>query len=211
MRTKPMICALLIVAAALWAVPRRGAGAPTTKRQIAESLRRTVSVDFQETPLDEAANYMRELLGVNIVLDDEAEETKFITLQLREVPASSVLHWITRLTDLEYTITDHAVYIAPQRQIALTGQAYFRQYDVTDLLVPLEGALRNGDDDDDDDNDDDDDDDNDNGNRRTRARNDLMDLILIFTGGPSNWDHFAVMGADGDDNEDERVSEEDMF
>jgi len=214
MRKRFLCSAVFLAAAAFWAAPLCKAAAATTKRQIANSLRQTMSVDFEETPLEEVVNYLREILAVNVVLDDETDAGKFLTLKLRDVPASSVLHWIGRLTDLEYTVTDHAVYIAPRKRIALMGRAYFRQYDVTDLLVPLEGALggdddNNGDDDDNDNNDDDDDDDD--GNRRTRARSELMQLILLFTGGPSNWDYFGVMGPDEDDNEDDRVSEEDMF
>ena len=200
MSKRPIQCAVCFVAVVFWAAAFCEAEAPTTDRQIAASLRQTVSVDFADTPLDEVVNMLRELLAVNIVLDDEGDDAKFINLQLRNVPASSVLRWVTYLARLDYTVTDHAIYIGPRSRIARMGRVYFRQYDVTDLLVPLEGGSRSDDDNDDDDGDGDDDDDDNNTNGRAAARDDLMELILLFTGGPSNWDRFAVTGTGDDEN-----------
>ena len=207
--TVVLMLAVLLVAGA-------DVASAASKKQIAAKLKQPISVSFDQTPLDEVIAFFRTTLNVNIVLDDEAGDTqeKFITLHLKNVPARSVLRWVARLAGLDYTVTEDMVYIAPRKKIALTGRAYFRQYDVNDLLVPLYGALRRGDDDDDDNNNQNNNNDNanDNNNRRLgrRAERELMTLILLFTGGKENWDVFGIIGS-SDEDEDDSNSEEDTF
>jgi len=121
---------------------------------------------------------------------------------LRDLPLQQVLYWTTALTDLGYRVSDNTVYIGPKEKVRQSGRVYFAQYDVNDVLLPLAVMGSNGGNNNDDGND----------NNRTRnAANELMTLVVLFTGGTSNWDHVEVMGYGSDDDDDDSESEEDLF
>lgn len=192
------------------------AAAPATgeKASLRAKLRRPVSCDFDEVPFTEVVEYFRNILDINIVYDSESVEAgeKPITLRLTDMPARSVLSWAVKLAGLEYTVAGNAVYIASHERLRYTGAAYFRQYPVSDLLTPLAETRGDEEDDDNDTNrgDNNDDDEDEDRSPRQRAARELMTLVVLFTGGPGNWDHVEIMDGSARD-EDESESEEDSF
>jgi len=180
-------------------------------RRIETKLKAPIDCDFEETPFPEALDYLRNTLGINIVYDPAADaEDKLVTLRLTDAPAQDLLGWIVRLAGLSYSVVGNVVYVGPRGRPAPTARSYFRQYDVNDVLAPLGGLLNNNNNNSNNNNDGNRNNDNRDRRRGTRPERELMALIIIFTGGPSNWDYFEVMGAE-DDADDDSVSREDSF
>ena len=198
--------ALFLSTGTAWpVVPTEGMPRPQSPEAL---LQKHISCDFELTAFSDVAEYLRTVSGMNIVYDPMTDaEEPFITLSLRDLPLRQVLHWATTLADLEYQVIGRTAYIAPEKRMRQFGRAQFQQYEVNDLLVTM-AALRssggsNGNN-------------NNSGNSNRsgtrKAANELMTLVVLFTGGTSNWDHVEVMGygsADDDDNDSE--SEEDSF
>ena len=102
-----------------------------------DRLQTRISCDFPGVPLAEAVAYLREQLQINITLEVGYEqEQALVTLTLKDVPAQTVLQWITHQTGLRYVLLDGVVYIAPPQQALHSEPMYFKQYDVMDLVVP---------------------------------------------------------------------------
>jgi len=205
-----LLLALAALGVGAWAAPTQGSVDLPEK-----ALARRISVDFDAVPLAEAVAFLRATLNINIVLDQTAPEVeeRLITLRLQDVTGRQAVRAVTRAAGLDFAISENVLYIGAPARMATVGRPYFRQYDVHDLLASARSGLRgfgenryaaagrrgaydrN-------------DEGGDNALPGSAAEQELMALILIFTGGPQNWDVFTVMG--GDSNL-ERESTEDAF
>ena len=82
------------------------------QERIARQMERKVTVDFSDTSLEEAANFLGTLTGVTIVLDPRVEAGKRrLTMSVRDMEAGNVLAWMTRLTDTGAVMKDKAIFI----------------------------------------------------------------------------------------------------
>jgi len=187
---------------------------------IKKKLSRNVSVQFEETPLTEVLDYFRTELNINIVYDPPEQENveKLVNLNVTRMAAGSALRWAVRLTDMDSAIVGGVVYISTRERVARIGGMYREQYDVRDMLATSR-ALRdrrnrnngnnnngnNSNSNNNDGNNNDNDDDND-----RSAAEDLLRLLVLFTG-PENWDHVEVLGVSSRDDNTESESREDYF
>lgn len=99
-----------------------------------ESLR--VTVAFHETPLDEAVDYLRDLSGLNIVVDPRARTEARVTLRLKNLSFKSTLKLMLGTLDLGATFRDGAIVVVPKD--VLRRNTELRVYDVRDLLQKIQ-------------------------------------------------------------------------
>ncbi len=97
--------------------------------------------DFQQTPLSEVIDFLRDATGVNIVVDWRGLELSGITsnepvtLRLEGVRFRSALNLLMQQLGLTYSIRDDVLLITtPLRD---QGRLISRVYDVADLVVPI--------------------------------------------------------------------------
>ena len=105
--------------------------ADTDRAEVRKALTKTISLDALEMTVADVAQYLRSVGGVNIVVEKEAGD-KSVTVKLNNVPLSSVLNWVTRLTGLGYTVRGKCVHIGPPEKVA--EQSVVKVYDVADIL-----------------------------------------------------------------------------
>jgi hypothetical protein len=164
-------------------------GAAGRRPSAREVLNSRMTVDFEGVPVYELLSFVQLSTDVNMAVATQVrEDTRPVTVHLREVPVSTILE--IALDSLGFGYEVYAGDVIYVRDKAAT-RAPMRIYDVRDLLVDW-GDADIGDDDDDDDDDDssdarDDDDDDDDGARSQVARaRELVDLIKLATG-RSRW------------------------
>ncbi|MEM9478884.1 MAG: hypothetical protein AAGA58_04385 [Verrucomicrobiota bacterium] len=91
-------------------------GERDAERTIDKVLRETiVSLDFQDTPLSEVIDYLRNLteisnpdLGVNFLVEGKQNENT-LTLKLQNIPLSEALKYISGAVGVKYQVDDHVV------------------------------------------------------------------------------------------------------
>jgi len=94
------------------------------------------SVDFTETPIQQVVDFLQDVYGVNIVLDQTALEWLgdiFITLKLRDVTLETVLDFVTRQHGLAYVVQKGVVFISTPDQAR--EEVVRVSFDVKDLVI----------------------------------------------------------------------------
>jgi len=90
--------------------------------KIATALKaKKVSFDFVDTPVRDAVAFMRQLLGVNVVLDPAVDGNRVMTLKVKDMAAGKALGWMAKVAGGEMKIQDGAVYIAASRKKQVGG------------------------------------------------------------------------------------------
>lgn len=98
-----------------------------------------ISVDFQALPLEDALSYIRDVTGINIVLDNEVRsrspEELAVTLQVKDLLLKSVLKLMLNLKGLTALYEEGVLKVVPKGKInkSVTTQIY----DVRDLLFKI--------------------------------------------------------------------------
>jgi hypothetical protein len=112
--------------------------------EIERRLNEPISVNFDDTPLSEAIDYIAQMTGINVVLDSTAlaEEgiapTTPIKLTIKDTKLKSVLKLLLRQMHLTYDVTDDVLLItntqsSKERMVTLA-------YPVADLVIsPISG------------------------------------------------------------------------
>jgi type II secretory pathway component GspD/PulD (secretin) len=93
-----------------------GKKAPPTKKPsaIQALLTRTITLNFDATPLREAINFLRDVTGANIVLDPAVKDFP-VSLRLRDIELASILQMLASLNKLSFAVIyDVAVLTTPQ-------------------------------------------------------------------------------------------------
>jgi hypothetical protein len=83
-------------------------------------LSKKISLEFVDTPLEDAMAFMSQLTGLNIILNPKVRDAKpMVTLRVNDMEAATVIRWLTRLSDTHAEVKDEALYITdkPSRQI----------------------------------------------------------------------------------------------
>ena len=112
-----------------------------TEEKIRQSLDKQTDVDFNETPLKDALQFLKDLHNINIFLDetaisDEGIQTDTpITLQLSGISFRSVLKLMLEPLQLTYVIDDEVMKITTT--VKAGEKLYTRVYPVGDLVIPL--------------------------------------------------------------------------
>lgn len=92
-----------------------------------------LSVDFQETPIDDAVALIARATGLNTVVDPTLRANgTTVTLRAERMAAGNVLRWIERTSGIHIAWVDSALYFSaePARRPRVT-----RAYDVADLVL----------------------------------------------------------------------------
>jgi len=108
------------------------------KDKIRSALRdQTVSFEFDNQPLSEVIDFIRRLApNINIVVHRDAAN-QMITLSVRNMTLGTALRWVLKMANLDYTLKNGALFIAPQGEIAQTEEPILKLYDVSDLVFPI--------------------------------------------------------------------------
>ena len=101
-------------------------------------LEKRVSINFTKAPLPDVVEFLRQVLDVNIVLDEEAlwgrdPRDVLVTLRLRRVRARTILKFLMRKIDMKYAVIDGVIFISDE----ISEPTYLRIYDVRDLVAPI--------------------------------------------------------------------------
>lgn len=110
------------------------------------------TVTFQGTTIDEAIEFLRVksrdldtftegngVKGVNIILrQGDAPSNASITLDLKDVPMSEALRYVTELAQMKYKVEAHAVLVVPLSEDA--SQQYTRSYRVPPDFLSIGGG-----------------------------------------------------------------------
>jgi hypothetical protein len=140
---KKSALALAILAVGVAAAPAQEGDGPDARRQEVlnklNSMR--ISVDFNNIPMEETLNFIREFSGLNIVVDGEVmtkltEDQLKVTLKVKDLLLKSVLKLMLNPRDLTAVYKEGVLLILPKGKAdhAVTLQ----MYDVRDLLVKIQ-------------------------------------------------------------------------
>lgn len=140
---KTMLTAAILGLLALPAMAQEGGNETDPRRQEVLNKLNTmrVTVDFTNTTMEEAINYLRDFSGLNIIVDAEvyknqSEDQLKVTLKVKDLLLKSVLKLMLNSRELTAMYKEGVVLVVPKGKIdkAVTLQLY----DVRDLLVKLQ-------------------------------------------------------------------------
>jgi hypothetical protein len=98
-------------------------------------LGQRLTIDFRDTPLPEAIDFLRVATKINMVIAPAVLlRAPNITLKASNMSAGNVLHWITTLSGTHSGFLHGALYISDQpiREASTT-----RLYDISDMTMPI--------------------------------------------------------------------------
>lgn len=111
--------------------------------EISNSLKRPLSFEFENTPLQDVLAFMQEATQVNIIIDRSAvgDANEPITLSVSKMSAKAVLDWVVRMVDLEYAFMNEAIFVSNKERIAKFRPLQTHLYDLDEILN-LPGGMR---------------------------------------------------------------------
>lgn len=83
-------------------------------------LSKKISLEFVDTPLEDAMAFMGQLTGLTIILNPKVRDAKpSVTLRVNDMEAATVIRWLTRLSETHAEVKDEALYITdkPSKEI----------------------------------------------------------------------------------------------
>ena len=108
-----------------------GADAADETAVVNKALAKKISIEAITMSLDDVAAYLRQVAGINIVLQQDVAQ-KTVDLRLMNTSVESVLAWVTKLTGLSYAVRGGVVHIGTRENLA--AAAVVKIYDVSDIL-----------------------------------------------------------------------------
>lgn len=128
MRASVMVLALAFPAAA-----QEGA-----REETLHKLRHVrVTLDFREAPLEQVADYFRELAGINLVVDARVREKNIrVTIRVDGITLNGALNLILKPHDCGVLFKDGVLQILP-RDVIADRTLKMELYDCRDILYPL--------------------------------------------------------------------------
>ncbi len=129
------IAVLLCLAASILS-----AGDDPLRDEIVSKLNNTkVSLDFRETQLSDVIDFIREMTGINIVIDPQVNELDpeklKITVRVDDLQLGATLRLVLGLRDLTAVYRDGVLLVVTKA--SLGEEVYTQIYDVHDLLQPI--------------------------------------------------------------------------
>ena len=108
------------------------------RKDIKNQLEQEITLDFEDKDLGEVVSFLQKVTNANIVLDPKvlAANPPPITLKVERMKLKYVLDFIMKLTALNYTLRDEAIYISNAE--GLRGDVYMKIYDVRDLTHAMQ-------------------------------------------------------------------------
>jgi general secretion pathway protein D len=103
------------------------------RKEINNQLEQEVTLDFQDHDLVDVVDFLQRITKVNIVLDPKvvAAAPPPVTLRVEAMKLRYVIEFIMKLTGLNYTLRDEALYITNAE--GLRGDSFMKLYDIRDL------------------------------------------------------------------------------
>ena len=108
------------------------------QKALDDQLEQPITLDFQDQDLSEVVAFLQQVTNSNIVLDPKvvAAAPPPITLKVDKMKLKFVLDFIMKLTSLNYTKKDEAIYISNAE--GLRGDVFMKIYDVRDLTHAMQ-------------------------------------------------------------------------
>jgi hypothetical protein len=104
-------------------------------RGLALRMSQRVTVDFQDTPLVDVADFLRAVTNANIVCAPAITAgSTTLTLRVSDMELGTVLSWVRTLAKVHIGFVDGAIYISDQPAV---GASKTVLYDVSDLVLPI--------------------------------------------------------------------------
>ncbi|QDU62898.1 Type II secretion system protein D precursor [Planctomycetes bacterium Pan216] len=110
-------------------------------RRIEQALKQPIDIDFQDTTLRDAVEFLQDSTGVNIVLDQNGldilglDPDVPVTLSLQGVSLKSALRLILKPMELTFLIQDEVLLITDAQETG--SELVTRVYPVADLVIPI--------------------------------------------------------------------------
>ena len=103
------------------------------RKEINNQLEQEVTLDFADHDLVDVLAFLQKITNVNIVLDPKvvAASPPPVTLRVESMKLRFVLEFVMKLTGLNYTLRDEAIYIS--NAMGLRGDVFMKLYDIRDL------------------------------------------------------------------------------
>ena len=108
------------------------------KEEIRNKLKRLVTFEFLDNPLEEAIKFLSSQSKISIIIDPKvaAEVGKNpISLNVKDMPLDSALKWVLKLQELEYELRNQAVFITKKADVTAGGELEI--YDIRDLTTTV--------------------------------------------------------------------------
>lgn len=108
------------------------------RKDINNRLEQEITLDFQDTDIADVVSFLQQVTNANIVLDPRvlAATPPPITMRVERMKLRFVLDFISRITQLKYTLRNEAIYIS--NEAGLRGDLSMRLYDVRDLTHAMQ-------------------------------------------------------------------------
>jgi type II secretory pathway component GspD/PulD (secretin) len=95
-----------------------------------------VDADFKEAPLAEVVDFLRDLVGINIIVDREVQDKGVIvSLTAKGISAKTLLNLICGAHELGTRIKDGILTITTKEKAQ--GDVHLEIYEVTDIVMPI--------------------------------------------------------------------------
>lgn len=105
---------------------------PEWKKAMQEQLKKKITFEFVDTPLEDTIDFFQKTSGINIIVDPAiaAAGTPVINLRVTDMDLSHALEWSLRLANCTYSLENEALFITKtgRRRPVLIG------YDVASIL-----------------------------------------------------------------------------
>lgn len=75
-------------------------------------MSRRLSLEFIDTNLDEAINFIASITRLNIIVDPKVRAKNLkVSLSVKDMDAATVLQWVARLTETYISVVNQALYV----------------------------------------------------------------------------------------------------
>lgn len=140
---KTMVTAAFLVLTALPALAQEGTNETDPRKQEVVNKLNTMrlTVNFENTTMEEAIAYLRDFSGLNIVIDAEvyknqSEDQLKVTLKVKDLLLKSILKLMLTSRELTAMYKEGVLLIIPKGKI--DKSVTLQLYDVRDLLVKIQ-------------------------------------------------------------------------
>lgn len=94
-----------------------------------------IDADFKETPLKEVADFVRDLVGINVIFDRDVDQSVAVSFQAKGVSAKTVLNLVCSAHGLGTRVTDGILVITTKEKAQ--GDVHLEIYEITDMAMPI--------------------------------------------------------------------------
>ena len=108
------------------------------RQDILRNFEQEMTLEFQDSDIQDVVNFFRERTEINFVLDPEVligGSAPPINLKVEAVAVKDALEFVMELAGLQYSLQNEAVYISTEEGIR--GKTEMRIYDIRDLILGI--------------------------------------------------------------------------